>query len=378
MLKKICLLFLILNCCVNAASFPRYGGTLKIGIGSMPQSLDPANENSPFGKEICSKIYNTLPEVTKSYNSFKDGLLWVFYILPGAQFHNSRILTAVDVKLSFERVVNPQTSSPYSYIFNAVRGVEEYRSGKTGGIAGIKVVDPNTLEINLRYLDNSFFQNLSLCAASILPIQNLNESGDEFWDLPIGSGPFRFVSGDENEIILEANEEYFEGRPYLNDIRFSIISEENIESCESFSVNKAASIFLGINHQNNVLKKEFLREAVGLVIDRQKIKDAVSPLFEVSDKGIMPELLELSKKDFIFNPEQARAILNHKEYFDVKNELIMLFVPDDSSELVKIAGEVQSELASVGFNIQVEVQPKDSFILALFENKPGLFLASWT
>lgn len=378
MLKKICLLFLILSCQVSAASLPRYGGTLKIGIGSIPQNLDPANAVSPFEKEICSKIYSTLPEVTKSYDSFKDGLLWVFYILPGVQFHNSRILTADDVKLSFERVVNPRTGSPYNYIFSAVQGVEEYRSGTAKEITGIRVVDINTLEINLRYLDNSFFQNLSLCATSILPMQNLSESGDEFWDFPIGSGPFRFEDGDENGIILRANEEYFEGRPYLDDVQFGIIPEENIKSCESFSVNKAISIFLGINHQNKALKEGFLREAVGLAVDRQKIKDAVSPLFEVSDRGIMPELLELSKKDFIFNPEEARAILNHKEYFDAKNELITLFVPDDSKELVKIAGEIQNELASVGFNIQVDAQPKDSFISSLLENKPGLFLSSWT
>ncbi len=378
MLRKLFLLFLILSCSANAASLPRYGGTVKIGVGSMPQSLDPAKAASPFEKEVCSKIYNTLPEVAKSYNSLKDGLSWVFNILPGIQFHNSKTLTAYDVKYSFERLVNLKTNSPYSYIFNAIQGVEEYRLGSAADIAGIKVLDQNILEINLRYLDNSFFQNLSLCSASILPMESVNESGDEFWSAPVGSGPFRFVSRDENEIILEANEEYFEGRPYLDDIRFSIFSEENIKSAESMVLNRSTTVFLGINHQNKLLEKGYLREAVGLAIDRQKIKDAVSSLFEVSNRGIMPELLELSKKDIIFNPEEAKAILNHEEYSSVKNELIILYVPDGLPELVKMAAEIWNELTAVGFNIQVEIKPKDSFLQAILENKPGLFLSAFT
>lgn len=213
------LLIIFFSCSVNAASLPRYGGTLKIWVDSMPQSLDPVNAVSSSDKEVCSKIYSTLPEITKSYDNLKDGLLWVFYIFSGVRFHNSKPLTADDVKLSFERVANDSTSG---YIFNAVHGVEEYRSGKANEVTGIKVADSNTLEINMRYLDDAFLQNLSLCAASILSMQDLSESGDKFWDLPVGSGPFKFVRRDENEIILNANDEYFEGRPYLDEIRFSL------------------------------------------------------------------------------------------------------------------------------------------------------------
>lgn len=378
MLKKLFLLLLIFSCSVESASLPRYGGTLKIGIGSMPQSLDPAKAVSPFEKEVCSKIFNTLPEVAKSYSSLKDGLSWVFNILPEIKFQNSRLLTAYDIKYSFERTAKPETNSPYGYIFNAVQGVEEYRSGSAVDIAGIKVLDQNTLEINLRYLDNAFFQNLSLCAASILPVDGLNETGDEFWSSPVGSGPFRFVSRDEYEIILEANEEYFEGRPYLNDIRFSVFSEENIKSAEALVLNRSTSVFLGINHQDKLFEKAYLREAVRLSVDRQKIKDMVLPLFEISGRGISSEILELSKKDLILNQEEAKAILNHEEYSSVRNELIVFYVPDSPPELEKIASEVRNELAAVGFNIQMELKPKDGFLQALSENKPGLFLSAFT
>lgn len=213
------LLIIFFSSSLSAASLPRYGGTLKMWVDSMPQNLDPLDAISLSDKEVCSRIYSTLPEITKSYDNLKDGLLWVFYIFPGVQFHNFKPLTADDVKLSFERAANDSTSS---YIFDAVCGVEEYRSGKSNEVAGIKAADSNTLEINLRYLDDAFLQNLSLCAASILPMQNLNELGDKFWGSPVGSGPFKFVSRDENEIILKANDEYFEGRPYLDEVRFSL------------------------------------------------------------------------------------------------------------------------------------------------------------
>ena len=94
MFKKIILLIMIMCGTAGAASLPRYGGTLKIGVKSIPQNLDPAKAVDPSEKEVCFKIFNTLPEVARSYSRLKDGLSWVFNILPEIQFHDSRILTA--------------------------------------------------------------------------------------------------------------------------------------------------------------------------------------------------------------------------------------------------------------------------------------------
>ena len=46
----------------------------------------------------------------------------------------------------------------------------------------------------------------------------------------MGTGPFRFVSMKEGEeIVLEANPDYFEGRPYLDKIIFKIFHGSPME-----------------------------------------------------------------------------------------------------------------------------------------------------
>ena len=69
----------------------------------------------------------------------------------------------------------------------------------------------------------SFLSILGMNKFKVFPKEEVEKSGIDFGKSPVGTGPFKFVSMKEGEeIVLEANPDYFEGRPYLDKIIFKI------------------------------------------------------------------------------------------------------------------------------------------------------------
>lgn len=87
----------------------------------------------------------------------------------------------------------------------------------------------------LKYKDGNFYNN-ALDSTAILPkhilgnvpIADLEEN--EFnRKKPIGSGPFKFKEWKQGQYIkLEANNDYFEGRPYLDTVTYKVIPDANL------------------------------------------------------------------------------------------------------------------------------------------------------
>ena len=61
--------------------------------------------------------------------------------------------------------------------------------------------------------------------AQVVPREEVQRLGAEFGRQPVGTGPFRFVNWVAGEeITLEANEAYYEGRPFLDRLHYRIIT----------------------------------------------------------------------------------------------------------------------------------------------------------
>ncbi len=101
-------------------------------------------------------------------------------------------MTAEDVKFSFERMMSPDTGGEGAAQYQAIPfvGIDDFVAGKAKEIAGFKVVDPLTLEVNLDRPDSVFLYYTSLPFASIVPKAAVTELGKRFNTEPVGSGPF--------------------------------------------------------------------------------------------------------------------------------------------------------------------------------------------
>ena len=71
---------------------------------------------------------------------------------------------------------------------------------------------------------------LGLANAAVVPQEEVAKPGEAFGHAPIGTGPFKFVRWQPNqEIVLEANDHYYGGRPFLDTVVFKIAVGAKLE-----------------------------------------------------------------------------------------------------------------------------------------------------
>jgi len=103
----------------QAATRPRYGGTLRVAMGAVPSSLDPADaaqSGSLAGRNLSSLIFDTLvaldergrpqPALAISWQAEPGNQRWQFKLRRGVTFQDGTPLTADYVAASL-RVANP-------------------------------------------------------------------------------------------------------------------------------------------------------------------------------------------------------------------------------------------------------------------------------
>ncbi|MFA6823118.1 MAG: peptide-binding protein, partial [Geobacter sp.] len=140
------------------------------------------------------------------------GLTITFRLRRNVRWHDGAPFTARDVLYTYRVIIDPKTPTAYSEDFKQV--------------ASVTAPDPFTVVVRYRA---PFAPALASWGTAILPAHLLE--GQEITKSPlarkpVGTGPFRFkewVSG--QKIALEANPDYFEGRPYLDRYVYRVIPD---------------------------------------------------------------------------------------------------------------------------------------------------------
>src|SRR2546422_4977078 len=140
------------------------------------------------------------PGLAESWTTSKDGLTYEFVLRKGVRFHNGDLLTAEDVKFSFDR----------------------YRGGGAttlkARVAAIEIVDAQRIRFRMKqpWPDfMTFYATPATSAAWIVPRKYMERVGDDaFKKAPVGAGPYRFVSFNPGiELVVEAYEGYWREKP---------------------------------------------------------------------------------------------------------------------------------------------------------------------
>ncbi|HUM16518.1 MAG TPA: ABC transporter substrate-binding protein [Candidatus Nitrosotalea sp.] len=154
------------------------------------------------------------PSLAESWTQSKDGLVYEFVLRKNVRFHNGEVMTAEDVKFSFER----------------------YRGASAamlkGKVAKVEVVDPLRVRFTLKQAwpdFMAFYATPATGAAWIVPKKYVEQVGDEgFKKAPIGAGPYKFVSFKPGvELTMEAFEQYWRKAPTVKTLVLRTISEES-------------------------------------------------------------------------------------------------------------------------------------------------------
>lgn len=192
--------------------------------GVEPESLDPAIiSGQPEGRLVMALFEGLTsrdaggaigPGMAERWEISPDGLEYTFHIREAARWSNGDAVTAHDFANSWERTLNPATTSPYSELLFYVDGAEDYAKGALGDFSrvGVRAIDDRTLRVRLR-APTPFF--LELCAFQThysVHLPSIARHGID-WIKPgklVSNGAYRLVEWRINDRIrLEANPHYW-------------------------------------------------------------------------------------------------------------------------------------------------------------------------
>jgi len=209
----------------QAGSSPRTGGTLVIAWGFDPKIFNVAWVWDNPGSSIAQMLFDPLvrmditgriqPGLAKSWDVSSDNQTYTFHLIPGIKWHDGVAFTSADVKWTLDTI--KQVKGPASTQVSWSK------------IDNITTPDDNTVVIHLKEPGSTLLEELYGYSSTggILP-KHLYEGTDvqtnKYNQQPVGTGAFKFVefvAGDH--LTLEANKDYYGGRPYLDKVVLKIV-----------------------------------------------------------------------------------------------------------------------------------------------------------
>lgn len=199
-----------------------------------PVSLDPALGRDLSTAFLTRQLFRGLTrlnddlsvdtELAERIEISPDGTTYTFTLRPDITFQNGKPITANDVAFSLARSVNPATANGNagllagpSYIPDII-GADAVLAGEAETLAGVRVLDDRTLEIELEAPSSTFLTRLASPAVGVVDQEDV--ARPEWWRNPNGSGPFRIVEWvPSSHLLLGRYDGFFAGPAPLEEIR---------------------------------------------------------------------------------------------------------------------------------------------------------------
>ena len=401
-------------------------------------TLDPAFAKNQSIMWAIHQLYNTLvevdenmqlkPSLAKHWEFSEDKRSIVFHLRTDVFFHDDAVfpnatgkkLIAEDVRYSLQRIFDPKTASPGSWIFN----------NRVDSIAAFKVLDDSTFQINLLQPFQPILGILSMQYCSIVAKEAVEKYGTDLRRHPVGTGPFSFVAWEEGQaLILKKNEHYFEKDssgyrlPYLDGINVSFFDSKATEFLEfqqkrldfindidaSFKdeiLTKSGNLkkewegklelhkhaYLNIEYlgiltdtgnvllKNSPLRIKKIRQAINYAIDRKKMMLYLrNSIGTAAESGFVPAGLPsydpLLVKGYSYDPVKAKQLLQEAGFTAENNmpSIKLLTIPNYSN----LATYIANELKQAGINVDVEAIRKSLLLEQTSKSQALFFRGSW-
>jgi peptide/nickel transport system substrate-binding protein/oligopeptide transport system substrate-binding protein len=376
----------------------RIGGVYRAPLPWSPRTLDPAFSTDIYSVTLIQQIFdglvqfdqnlNLVPALATSWKVSSDGLVYTFNLRSNANFHNGRQVTAGDFVYSFTRILDPKEESSALSFFQRVKGAAAYRDGESKEVVGLRAIDAHTLEITINEPFAPFLSVLAMISSKVVPREEIERLGKKFGRHPVGTGPFRLESFEEDRIILGANLDYFGGRPYLDRVAYTIYAgaqrqkilqeflADRLEEAAVFGADREEMAqttvyqfvrkpslslqFYGMNCTSAPLNDKRVRQALGWAINKEKIirevfKDQFIPAETILPPGMTGYTPENAA--YGYDPERAKELLAKAGYGPSQKKLSLSLLSASKSNVAqKELAMVAADLAAVGVELQIKYE----------------------
>lgn len=281
----------------DSAGEPQSGGVLQVGTTS---DLVPAGlftNSSQTTDTLVGQVYDSLidypidsleaqPRLATAWETSDDGLSLTVDLRDDVTFHDGADFTSKDVEFSIRTWADPKWTVQFQRTAAAVTGFD--------------TSDPHQIVL-------SFDQPISnvLDLFDVMPIVSeasfdQEATGDSY----VGTGPFVFKSWTPgSKIVLERNDDYWDGAPYLDGVQINVVPDaqsvvsqlragqldlilgtnnrdaESLGDAGGFTVypftGSERQTYVGTNVTNPALADVRVRQAIALVVDKERIVDEV-------------------------------------------------------------------------------------------------------
>ena len=384
-------------------------GKLVVALGGSLLTMDPHLVEQIYGDIVITNVFDFLvkrlykdgriqyfPMLATSWEAINE-TTWVFNLRKGVKFHNGEDFNAEAVKYTIDRILDPATKATKRHHLTIIDRVD--------------ILDPYTVKIITKAPSPLIITNF----AAILPIvapKYYKEKGAAYVAThSMGTGPFKFVRWvEDEELVLEANENYWDGPPNIRTLSFKSIPEDSTRAAALIGgdidiakdipahlipmVNKSkkakviscpSAVCINIyldTLTKGPLQDKRVRQALNYGVDKEAIIKHIleghgtplgNPNITPFHFGYNPSL-----KPYPYNPEKSKALLKEAGYGDG----LTLVLNTPSGRYVKdkeIAEAIAGQLSKVGVKVEVRVHEWGNYTKLLYSTEGGgpMFMMGW-
>lgn len=400
-------------------SGPAYGDIMVEGSIGDASNLIPLLSSDSTSHQIAGLVYNGLVKYDKdvkiigdlaeSWHISPNGLVITFKLRKGVKWHDGHPFTAHDVLYTYQVTIDPKTPTAYAGDFLKVKKAE--------------VLDDHTFRATY---DKPFAPALMSWGSAVLPrhlLAGKDISTSPLARHPIGTGPFKFkewVTG--QKIVLVANPDYFEGRPYIDGYIMRIIpdtatmflelrangidqmgltplqytrqTESNVfrNNFNKYQYLSFSYVYMGYNLKNPLFSDKRVRQAIAYAIDKDEIiRGVLLGLGKASTGPYKPGTWAYNPdvRTYAYDPARARALLAEAGWKDTNGDGILdkdgrpfafEIITNQGNEVrAKCAEIIQKRLAEQGITVKIRVLEWAAFVNDFInKRKFDVTILGWT
>ena len=397
-----CMGFILLTSCHS----PRIDkGTVVFLIESSPTNLDPRIGTDAQSEHIQELLFDGLvvrdasfrvaPGLAERWNQ-PDPLTLIFHLHPDVHFSDGRPLTSRDVLWTLKSMRDGTIITP--------------KGASYASVASIEAPGAQTVVLHLKYPDNFLLTNLSSGAMGIVPYG----SGRDFWQHPVGSGPFRFVSQEiDKEVVIERNPLSWQqdsSQGNIQRVRFAVVPDPitralelrkgsaDLESNSLLpdmlpvlaaekhlaveSVGGTQVQYIAFNTIDPLLRDVRVRQAVACAIDIPLILKTLQDGRARSAVSLLPQTHwawtgNVARYDY--DPSRAASLLDQAGYRPGRDgtrlHLTMKTSTDEGTRL--LAATLQQQLAQVGIALDIRSFESATYLQDLTRGSFQIYALRW-